>query len=68
VNDDELKTLTSRELCELRDQVEVAIRAAIRAKRSKPAASPTTAPAPSIDLERERDAWLSAKRQRGSAL
>ena len=71
VNDDyQFDQLTSRELSELRAEVETAIRAAIRAKQAKTVASPspTTTPAPKMDLERERDAWLSAKQQKGRTL
>ena len=73
VDDAQLEKLTLQELRDFREDVITAIRSAIRAKNqslqpkpfqahgAEPAAPP---PALSLtDLERERDAWLSAKRQ-----
>ena len=67
MDDTQLEKLTVNELRELNGQIESAIRAAIRAKRlgGMPAMSVGggVAAAPvMIDLERECDAWLSAKR------
>ena len=65
VNDAELYTLTVKELLELKDRIDLAVRAAIRAKRTgtTEGINTVTEAAPTkIDLERERDAWLSAKR------
>ena len=60
MDDAQLKSLTVKELLELQAEVELAIRAAIRAKREK---KPAVAAAPKkIDLERERDAWLSSRK------
>ena len=56
MNDAQLEKLTVKELTELRAEIEVAIRAAIRAKNSSKLGRDK------IDLERERDAWLSTKR------
>ena len=65
VNDAELERLTVKELQALKLRVDDAIRASIRAKRlAKMApAQAAVAPddAPKLDLERERDAWLSAR-------
>ena len=56
MTDAQLEKLTVKELTELRAEIEVAIRAAIRAKNSSKLGRDK------IDLERERDAWLAAKR------
>lgn len=68
VEDAELYSMSVKQLEELRAQVEVAIRAAIRAKQAgkqQPALqTQAAAAAPAnkvIDLERERDAWLRAR-------
>ncbi len=66
VNDLQLTQLTVQELQELKDSIDTAIRAHIRARAEMkaqavaPAAKARLAP---IDLERERDAWMAAKRQ-----
>jgi len=52
--------MSLRQLRALKDEVDQAIRAAIRKKQS--AALPSPVAAKSTDLESERDAWL-AKRQ-----
>ncbi|MDZ4842893.1 MAG: hypothetical protein SH859_12255 [Hyphomicrobium aestuarii] len=59
-----LDTLSVRELTELQEQVQNAIRLLIRqqnelraAAKLAPVAKPVT-----IDLERERDAWLAKRR------
>ncbi len=64
MNDAQLKKLTLKELRALNADIEQAIRAAIRAKNGAKASMPMAANAApvKIDLERERDAWLSAKR------
>lgn len=64
VNDAELAKLTSKELQDLQARIEDAIRAAIRAKNMAkiPAPKPAADAPKVIDLERERDAWLMAKR------
>ena len=63
MDDTQLDLLTSQELLELKERIDLAIRAAIRSKLNAKT-TPTAQPAgpPQIDLERERDAWLSAKR------
>ena len=60
----QLDRLTVRELRVLIEAIDVAIRAAIRAKRvPQMNALGTKPPEPvKMDLERERDAWLLAKR------
>ena len=69
VTDDQLEKLTVKELQELKDRIDLAVRAVIRAKRVGNGEAVETAnrkaetPEPvKIDLERERDAWLLAKR------
>ncbi|MDX2158422.1 MAG: hypothetical protein SFW09_18135 [Hyphomicrobiaceae bacterium] len=70
MDDTQLAKLSVIELQELQAQLHVAIRAAIRAKQEAKASAgrpggPATAtgPAtPSLDLARERDAWLARKR------
>lgn len=72
----DLEKMSSRELQELHQKIETAIRAAIREKnlrlsghaqqiqapgQAQPAGKP--APQPTIDLAAERDAWLAAKRR-----
>lgn len=65
MDDAELERLSVKELQALINRIDDAIRASIRAKRlaklgviEQPAAP---APAATIDLERERDAWLAAR-------
>lgn len=60
MDDAQLNQLTVKELQVLKDQVDAAIRAAIRKKLS--AKTPAPKKIEKIDLERERDAWLLAKR------
>ena len=72
VDDTQLEKLTIKELQVLKEQIDQAVRAVIRASRSakipgfaladlsKPDVARTDPP--KMDLERERDAWLSAKR------
>jgi hypothetical protein len=63
----QLEKLTVKELRELNTRIETAIRAAIRLKMLEKnpvvaaagAATPAVSP---VDLERERDAWLTARR------
>ncbi len=63
VDDAELEKLTVKELRDLKDQIDLAIRAVIRASRAPKLAEPANAPEPAkFDLERERDAWLLAKK------
>ena len=63
VDDTQLDQLTVKQLHALKDAIEVAIRAQIRAKRSPQAATAAVAASPpKMDIERERDAWLSARR------
>ena len=58
-----LDRLTVQELRALIGDIDNAIRAAIRAKRAPQFADQAKIDVPvKIDLERERDAWLSAKR------
>lgn len=69
--DSELEALSLQELLELHASIHTAIRAAIREKNARlsmPVLG-TSSPAPaqaaraSIDLERDRDAWLAARRR-----
>jgi hypothetical protein len=64
LDDAQLDKLTVKELQDLRANIDLAIRAVIRASRVGKTADPIVGPADpiKIDLERERDAWLSAKR------
>ena len=59
-----LDKLSVQELRELKDSIDAAIRAVIRARRETKAKSPgTAAPTPiRIDLERERDEWIATRR------
>lgn len=60
VSDTELARMSVNELRALKEQVDDAIRVAIR--RSRPSPVPVTAVAPpTIDLEQERDAWKARK-------
>ena len=62
--------MTVKELQALRDKIDTNIRAAIRAKREGKMAGPPMlnhereemTPSSKMDLERERDAWLSSRR------
>jgi hypothetical protein len=63
VDDAQLEKLTVKELRDLKDQIDLAIRAVIRASRAPMSAEPVKAAEPAkFDLERERDAWLLAKK------
>jgi hypothetical protein len=68
VTDDQLEQLTIQELHDLKDKIDLAVRAVIRAKREGSlngdpvTAKPRETDVPLMDLERERDAWLLAKR------
>ena len=63
MDDAQLEMLTVKELRDLKDRIDLAIRAVIRASRAPKAAETTKAPDPvKFDLERERDAWLLAKK------
>ena len=55
VIDAELEMMSVKELQDLRDSVDEAIRTAIR--QARPELKAATAPPKMIDLERERDAW-----------
>lgn len=64
VNEVQLDNLSLKELQELSANIDTAIRAQIRARsemKAKPAGFAVAAPA-KVDLERERDAWIAAKR------
>lgn len=70
--DSELEAMSSLELMELHAEIHKAIRAAIREKNARLSmpmigATPRAAAAPAaraaIDLERDRDAWLAARRR-----
>jgi hypothetical protein len=72
LKDETLEQMSLRELLELQETLHKAIRAEIRKKNeamaaaSRPPARQEAEPRPApVDLERERDAWLAAKR-RGS--
>lgn len=67
-----LETMSVQELQELHAQIHIAIRAQIREKNARMSGTPMTAsasaasaPLPSINLERERDAWLASRRKGG---
>mgnify|MGYP001197267544 CR=1 FL=1 len=65
MTDAELDRLNVQELRVLIDRIDLAIRAAIRAKRLATAgeeARPEKVSEKVMNLEQERDAWLSAKR------
>ena len=66
MNDAELEQLSVKELGTLKDRIDLAIRAVIRASRAPNPGDPVPEMEPTkvtvMDLERERDAWLSAKR------
>lgn len=63
----ELEQMTSKDLRALKDRIDIAIRAAIARSRAPAAAVPAAAAAPTIDLERERDAWQARKRAGGAS-
>ena len=68
VNDHQLDLLSVKELRELKDNIDTAIRAAIRERnkaKERPVMAAKAAPTP-FDLERERDAWIAARRQSGA--
>lgn len=61
--DIELEAMSVQELLELQAAIHAAVRAAIREKNARKAApAPTPTLRTPIDLERERDAWLAARR------
>jgi hypothetical protein len=64
VDDFQLDKLSSQELRDLKAQIDDAIRAVIRQRAAlkTSAAVPVAAPAPKIDLERERDLWMAQRR------
>lgn len=67
VNDHQLDLLSVKELKELKESIDTAIRAAIRERnkaKERPVVAAKPAPTP-FDLERERDAWIAARRQSG---
>jgi len=71
MNDTQLSELSLRELQHLQARLHTAIRAAIRAKQEAKTAhhrpAPPATPAPTLDLARERDAWLARRRAGSSA-
>lgn len=69
MNDLQLDTLSVNELRTLKENIDTAIRAAIRERnqaKQRPM-TPVQAAPTKFDLERERDAWMAAKRT-GSSL
>ena len=58
-----LDRLSVKELRELKDGIDLAIRAVIRARRESKAGSPAavTPTSARIDLERERDEWIATR-------
>jgi hypothetical protein len=67
MDDTQLSQLSLLELQDLQAKLHVAIRAAIRQQQEAKAAgrkpsSPVVEAAPTIDLARERDAWLARRR------
>ena len=65
MDDLQLEELSVKELLVLKENVDAAIRAAIRRRTElKAAATGPIATAPvKVDLESERDAWMAARRQ-----
>jgi hypothetical protein len=66
VDDLQLDKLSVKELEELKSNVDTAIRAAIRQRaeiRARPMGAAAAPQVKVVDLERERDAWMAAKRQ-----
>jgi hypothetical protein len=65
VDEIELDKLSVKELRELKDHIELAIRAMIRQRHTSKAelASPVALAPVKVDLERERDAWMATRRQ-----
>ena len=57
-----LKTMTVKELEELKGRIDGAIRDRIRARNASMAAPSVKRDAPSFDLASERDAWLKSRR------
>lgn len=72
VKDSELEMMSVRDLLDLQAALQTAIRAAIRRKAeeksasARPEAAVAAAPVQRADLERERDAWLAARRRGGA--
>lgn len=65
-----LEQMTLKELKQLKDRIDVAIRAAIRQSRSPVAPADQAAaqaPPPKFDLEAERDAWKARRAASGSS-
>jgi hypothetical protein len=65
-DDRQLNLLSARELVELKNDIDTAIRAIIRGRseaKANPAAALAQASAPKVDLEAERDAWIAARRK-----
>jgi hypothetical protein len=65
VNEVQLDKLSLKELQELSANIDTAIRAQIRARsemKARPPGVSHVAPPAKVDLERERDAWIAAKR------
>jgi len=66
-----LEQMTLKELKQLRDKIDVAIRAAIRQSRSSVTNTDQAAgqtPPPKFDLEAERDAWKARRAASGTSL
>jgi hypothetical protein len=62
MNDAQLRSMTSKELRQLRDDIDAAIRAAIAKSRPKAPSAAVQEEAPkTFDLEKERDAWKARK-------
>lgn len=64
MNDLQLASLSLSELRLLNDNIEFAIRAAIRERTAQksPTVGPVARAVERVDLERERDAWIAARR------
>ena len=63
MNELQLDQLSVRELQELKDSIETAIRALIRQRAAAKAqpVGPAAAIRPKVDLEHERDAWIAKR-------
>lgn len=65
MNDQQLQSMSVKDLTALRERIHDAVRAVIRRHNEMKAlqSQPQLPPAKTFDLERERDAWMAAKRR-----
>lgn len=64
----DLEQMSTKELKALKDRIDLAIRAAIARSRAPASAAATSEPLPTMDLERERDAWQARRKAGGATL